>query len=495
MSPAHAPAVVAVDAGSSRLRVSLVALDDGLVLQSGARPTPSAGGELDIGALWSDLIEIVAALDLRGARVMGIGVAAQLGMVIVDDSGRALRPAMLWDDVRAVAEAERLAHALRAEAPSTSGRRITAELPIAKLAWLAAHEPATIGRAARMLSLKDALVQRLTGRAVTDETHASYSGLFNVAARAWSPELAAAADVDGRLLPPALPGTAAVGPLAPEAARQLGLGERTPVAVGGPDGTLGVVGAGGVREGVTVDVAGTTDVLLHTTDRPVPDPAATAVLNAHVVPGLWTTGGPTGLTGGAIEWTAQLLGFATAKDAHEALGPVADALPGAGGLTFRTSLSGTRFPTWDTAQVGAIAGLRPEHGPAHLLRAAQEGAVFTVAEGLDAIRALGLGVEEVVVVGGAAARPAGLQLRSDAWNAPVVSLANAEATTIGAALLAGVAGGAFDDAEAGARALVRRSARHEPRPEPAVVLAGARARWRVAAPAPWRALRDAAPSS
>jgi xylulokinase len=477
VSGADAPAVVAIDAGSSRLRVTLLALEDGSVLQSGARPTHADGGELDVDALWADLVEIMGELDLRGARLVGIGVAAQLGLVVVDADARPVRPALLWGDLRATAEAARLAEALVA---SPAGRRITAELPIAKLRWLAGHEPAALARAAHAFSLKDAIVARLTGAVVTDEAHASYSGLYDVTARRWSAELVAAAGIDGELLPGTLPGFASAGGLSAEFAAATGLATGIPVAVGGPDGTLGLVGAGGVRPGVTVDVAGTTDVLLHTTDRPALDPSGAAVLNAHVIPGLWTTGGPTGLTGGAVEWTARLLGFASAKEADVALPDAeSDALLGAGGVTFVTSLSGTRFPTWQIGQPAGISGLRAEHGRAHVLRAAREGAVFTVADGLDAIAGLGHDIGEVLVVGGAA-RPAGLQLRSDVWNRAVAAPVNTEATTVGAAILAGVAAGELADVTAGADALVRPGPRYVPRPEAGRILAGALTRWQAA---------------
>ncbi|MBB4663854.1 FGGY family carbohydrate kinase [Conexibacter arvalis] len=475
---AATPAVIAVDAGSSRLRVSLVALEDGAVLASEAVPTRSADGELDADAAWRDLVGLLGVLDRAGADVQALGVAAQLGTVLVDERGVPVRPAMLWGDVRAVAEARELEELLDDELRAAIGRRPTAELPVAKLRRLAVREPEALARARWALSFKDALVHRLTGRAVSDAAHASYSGLFDVRARAWAPAVAAAAGVDPALLPPTAPGAAVAGGLDAEVARATGLAAGLPVAVGGPDGTLGALGAGAARAGVTVDVAGTTDVLLHTLDRPLADPARAVVLNAHVVEGLWTVGGPTGPTGGAVEWTARLLGYDDAAAAHAALGAAAEAVAPAAAPLFVTSLAGSRFPTWRTEDTGLLAGMRFEHGPAHVLRAAQEGAAQTVGAGIDALRELGVEIGEVVVVGGAAARPATLQLRSDAWGLPVVGLANREATTVGAAMLAAVAAGRFATLAQAADALVRRAGRHTPRPETAAACEAARLRWR-----------------
>jgi xylulokinase len=204
-----------------------------------------------------------------------------------------------------------------------------------------------------------------------------------------------------------------------------------------------------------------------------------------VLGGLWTTSGPTGLTGGAVEWTARLLGFTSAREAYERLPEAeSDALVGAGGVTFATSLAGTRFPSWQTGRPAAISGLRADHGPAHVLRAAREGAVFTVADGLDAIAALGCEIGEVVVVGGAASRPGALQLRSDAWDATVASPANPEATTVGAAMLAAVAADALPDAQAAAGALIGPVTRYEPRPDARRALAAARGRRHAASTIP-----------
>jgi xylulokinase len=476
------PAVLAVDAGSSSVRASLVDLAEGNVLSTGSVATPSCGPELDLEELWADLVGVVGELDRDAADLRAVAVAAQLGTVLADDRGRAVGPALLWGDQRAAADAERLAESLPSGAAGVVGRRMTAELPIAKVRRLAREEPAVLGRARWMLSLKDALVQRLTGRIATDETHASYSGLFDVRRRRWAADLAAAAKFDPHLLPPVWPATSQIGKVAEDAAAELGVAAGVPVALGGPDGTVGAVGAGAVRAGVTVDVAGTTDVLLHALDKPLMDPSARLVVNAHAAPGTWTAGGPTGLTGGAVEWTARLLRFASVGDAYTALGREIEALrPGSDGPLFLTALGGSRFPTWRSHESGLLARLRPSHGPAHIIRAAQEGAAFTVAEGLDALRQLGASLDEVVVVGGAAARPSTLQLRADAWNLPVVTVSNREATTIGVAMIAGVAGGVFADLEVAERVLVRRAARYEPDASSSVTLADARRLWRESA--------------
>jgi sugar (pentulose or hexulose) kinase len=409
-----------------------------------------------------------------------VGLACQVGTVLVDDRLRPVLPALLWQDRRALAEADALDQELGELGMSISGRRPAPELGAPRVRWIARHEPDAWARTRWVLSLKDFLLARLTGAVVTDATSASYSLLFDVRRRAWSPELASAAAVPLERLPAVLPATEAGGRVTASAA-DTGLPAGLPVAVGGPDGSVAALGAGAVRAGVTVDVAGTTDVLVHVTAAPTLDPTRRSVLNAYLLPGLWTVGGPTGMTSGTIAWLAGILGFATVEAAYAALGAAAAGLPpGADGVTFHPTLSGGRFPTWTSEATGSIAGLRPGHGPAHLLRAAEEGAAFVAREGLAAIESLGIEIGEVRVAGGVARQAAAMQLRADAWGRTVMGIDVPEATTIGAAMLAAVSGGLHPGIEAASDQMVRVGAPVTPNAADAPAWGRAYRRWLAA---------------
>jgi sugar (pentulose or hexulose) kinase len=473
--------LVAVDVGTSSTRVRLIA-PDGAEIDAATCPTrvvTDAPGlaELDADALWDDFVRLTRGLMREGLAVRGVGVTAQLGTMLLDRKGQPAMPAILWADTRAQAEAEELAGRFAAESLQIAGRRITPEMLAPRLAWLARHRPDGLARTVKVVSLKDFLVFRLTGRLLTDETHASYSGLFDVDRRCWSEALVAGFGVDPALLPVVAAAPERAGEVTAKAAEATGLPVGTPVAVGCPDGTAGTVGAGAVRPGVTIDVAGTTDTILHTVARPIRDPEGALIVNAHAVPGLWTAGGPTGLTGGAVAWITQLLGLADHADEKlaEALATIP---PGAGGLAFRGALTGSRFPDWKSTERGAIAGLDLSHGPLHVVRAALEGAAFTVAAGLDVYRRCGCAVEEVVVVGGLAASRPALQLRADCLRVPVVRLDKQEASSVGIAMLAGVSSGVFRDLDKAAAVMVSRAERIEPVPSAAPALEAAYAKWR-----------------
>ena len=346
---------------------------------------------------------------------------------------------------------------------------------------MARHQPEVWARTRWVLSLKDFIVARLTGRPSTDATSASYTYLFDVRHRAWSPELLAAAGAPPDRLPPVLGAHEPGGPIDREVAAATGIPAGTQVAVGGPDGSVAALGSGAVRAGLTVDVAGSTDVLLHVSDRPILDPHQRSVLNAFLLPGLWTVGGPTGLTGGAAAWLAGVLGYDSVEAVYGKLGAAAaEIAPGAAGITFHPALTGERFPTWATGRAGSVSGLRPEHGAAHLLRAAEEGAAFVVREGLDALASLGVEVGEIRVSGGVTRQPAAMRLRASVLRHRLVGVSNPEATTIGTAMLAAVCAGAFATVDQAAAAMVRLQPPVDPDPGAADAYDRAFLRWQAA---------------
>jgi xylulokinase len=477
-------AILALDIGTSRTRARLFDLQ-GEVLDEASRPTAtespfSGAAELDCEALWRDLVETASTVRTAGLEVVALGATAQLGTIFIDESGDALQKAMLWADTRAQAEAQEFEQAFGEAAYAVSRRRMAPELAAPRLLWLSRQRPDVFRRLRRIASIKDFVVEKLTGAVVTDETHASYTGLFDVEKRSWSADLMERAKCDSAMFAPVRTASAKAGGLGKAVATQLGLAPGIPVAIGAPDGTAGTIGAGAIRPGITVDVAGTTDVLLHCLERPVRDPERRLVLNAHAAAGTWAAGGPTGFTGGAVSWALKLLGFQgpaeSQKALHESLSAVA---PGCDGLVFCTSLTGSRFPHWNAGERGALSGIEPRHGPLHVLRAAQEGAAFIVADAVDAIQRCGADVSEVVTVGGLAADRAAIQLRADALDIRIVRLATEEASSAGSAMLSGVCANVYPDLDAAARVFVKVRDTIEPGPA-AAELRLARARWREA---------------
>jgi len=474
--PSDAGGLLGVDVGGSGIRVGFFD-PPSLLRHLVHRPDPGRGEQFDPEQTWQAVASAIRELTAPGLRVAAVGVTAHLATVLVGADGRPAMPAMLWRDNRAWREAEWLSAALGPTLVRVTGRRASPEFAAARMRMLATARPQVLGRTRWLLGLKDYLILQLTDRAGSDPATASYTQLFDVRERRWSARIARECGVPLDILPAVRPGVARLGRVTAAAAGLTGLAPGTPVAVGGPDGSSGALGVGAVRNGVTIDIAGTTDVLLHVTDRPADHGDHGTVLNAHLLPGLWTIGGPTGLTGGGLEWLALTLGHQSTAAAYAALAPVIDAAD-PGELMIRTTLTGRRLPGWNERLRGRIDGISDDHGPAHLMRAAEEGSVFEVRLGIDALRAAGAAFDSVILAGGAALSERAAQLRANVWGVRVAAAAERDASLRGAALAAAVAAGRFADSQQAAAHMVPRMRTHDPDPAAAAATQQRYRRWR-----------------
>lgn len=475
--------LVGLDLGTSRFRA--IGFDDSGARVATAEAAPevrygrNGAVSLDPDAVWAAACEVLRDVSAAAAP-RALGVCAQLAVLGVGAHGQATTPIILWSDQRAAVEAAVIATSLGASGYELARRPIVAELPAAKIRAAITRAPALARRTRAWISLKDYMVLRLTEELVTDPTHASYTGLFDVAARRWSPRLAEAALVDPATLPVVREATELAGRVSPGAARLTGIPAGTPVAVGAPDGTAGAVGAGATKAGVTVDVAGSTDVVFRTVRTPGTPGDRNLIVNAFAAPGLWAVGGATGMTGGAILWLGHLLGYAGAAELREGLRARGCLRASSDGIVFRTELTGGRFPRWQPALRGAISGLRPDHDAGHLLRAAEEGAAFLVGDGLDEIERVTGRVREVVVVGGGSREPGTLELRASAWARRVRTVREPEASALGAALLAAVAAGEEPSLTAAAGRMIASGPKYSGHRSWTAALDRAKAAWRTA---------------
>jgi xylulokinase len=386
------------------------------------RPGPDRA-ETDVVTWRQALDEALAAVApaLTDATVLGLGLSGQMhGAVLVDAAGRALRPALLWADARAVAELD-LWRALPEADRAALANPLVPGMTGPMLAWLARHEPRTVERAAAVLLPKDALRATLVPDLVTDRSDASATLLWDVATDDWSGPAVAAAGVDPALLPAVRRSDEVVGtaPLA---------GGDVPVVTGGADTPLALLAAGTPVAQLNL---GTGAQLL----RPgwVPRPVADPLVHGYAdVTGGWYAMAALQNGGSAWEWVGGVLGMSV-TDLFEA---AAAAPAGAGGVTFRPFLTGERGGVASPSDRGGWSGLHPGTTRADLARAAVEGVVFAIGA---AFRLLDVpDSDEPVVLTGGGARPAVVrQLLADVLRRPVRHLPLRSASAIGAAVLAG----------------------------------------------------------
>jgi xylulokinase len=399
------------------------------------RPGPDRA-ETDVGVWRHAFDEALAAVApaLAGGRVLALGLSGQMhGAVLVDSAGRALRPALLWADSRAAAELD-LWRALPAADLAALANPLVAGMTGPMLAWLARHEPRTLGRAAAVLLPKDALRATLLPdqQPVTDRSDASATLLWDVTTDDWSVPAVAAAAVDRALLPAVRPSDEVLG------AATLPVGD-VPVVTGGADTPLALLAAASPVAQLNL---GTGAQLL----RPgwVPGPVDEPVVHGYAdVSGGWYAMAALQNGGSAWEWVCGVLGMSWAQ-----LFEAAATVPaGAGGVAFRPFLTGERGGVARPSDRGGWSGLHPGTTRADLARAAVEGVAFAIGA---AFRLLDVPEDDdAVVLTGGGARPAVVrQLLADVLRRPVRHLPLRSASAIGAAVLAGRGVGA-DVAPAG----------------------------------------------
>jgi xylulokinase len=288
---------------------------------------------------------------------------------------------------------------------------------------------------------KDYVRLMLTGDKATDASDASGTLAFDVGRRAWSGELLDALELPAAWFPRVHEGTEPAGALRAEVAAELGLPSGLPVAAGAGDNAAAAVGVGVTSAGLASSSIGTSGVVFAPTDGFTPDPSGRVHAFCHALPGAYHLMAVVLSAGGSLRWWRDTLGGAATFD--ELVAEAAAVPPGAEGLLFLPYLTGERTPHLDPEARGAFAGLTIRHGRGHLTRAVMEGVCFALRDGLEVMRRLGMRDEHLRAVGGGARSELWRALQADVLGRPLRRTVADEGPAYGAALLGGVAAGAF----------------------------------------------------
>ena len=382
----------------------------------------------------------LARLDLDALRV---GLSGQMhGLVCLDERDRVLRPAILWNDQRTGVECAEIEERVGLERLiSLTGNRALPGFTAPKLLWLRRHEPDVYRRIRRITLPKDYVRFRLTGEWAIDAADASGTLLFDVAHRRWSDDVLSALEVPREWLPPVY-----------ESTEIAGAGDQQAAALG-----VGVIGSG-----IASIVLGTSGVVLAALPAYAHDSQARVHAFCHAVPDTWEAMGVMLNAAGSLRWFRDTLAPGASFDALTAEAGRWE--PGAEGLNFLPYLQGERTPHADPDARGSFTGLSLRHDRAALVRAVLEGVAYGLRDSLELLRELGVTPEKGRVSGGGARSRLWLEIVASVLGLPVELTVVEEGSAYGAALLAGVAGGAFADAREAVEACVRARETVEPNP-------------------------------
>lgn len=412
-------------------------------------------------ALWwhaaiQSIRDLLAKTAVDPAAIGGIGLTGQMhGLVLLDDEGAVLRPAILWNDQRTGTQCDAMRDRIgKDKLVRITGNDALTGFTAPKLLWVRDVEPSIFDRARHFLLPKDYLRYRLTGDLATDKAGAAGTQLFDLAARDWSQTILDALQIPSSLTVPTHEGPTITGHLTSDAAEATGLAAGTPVMAGGGDQAAGAVGVGAVTEGIVSLALGTSGVVFATTNRPFYEPAGRLHAFCHAVPDRWHLMGVMLSAAGSLRWYRDTV--APGTDYDELLDPTAAVEPGSEGLLFLPYLTGERTPHPDPLARGAFVGLTVRHEHAHMTRAVLEGVAFGLRDSLELMKQAGLSsIDQVRVSGGGARSPIWRQILADVLNAELVTVNTTEGAAYGAALLAGVGAGVWPDVDAACAATIR----------------------------------------
>ena len=451
------PAWLGLDLGTQSVRAMLVA-GDGAILGVGSHRLTSrrdgATHEQNPEEWWQAIAAACRqALDAApaGVSVGGVAVDATSGTVLlVDDSGRALTPGLMYDDTRATAETRRANEAGAAQWAVLGYNKMQPSWGLPKLLWLLSHHR-DLPTGARLTHQSDFINRRLVGASVaTDTSNALKTGVDLVHER-WPQEVFAALGVPETILPPVVRAGTKLGVVGRDAAEETGVPAGTPVLAGMTDGCAAQMGAGALGVGSWNVVLGTTLVLKGVTPDLIKDPGG--VVYSHRSPGgNWLPGGASSTGAGAV--SKEFPGADLDALAAQAAGREPSSV-----TTYPLHARGERFPFIAPEAGGFTLGTPADEGDRYA--GVLQGVAFIERLCFDYLDMLGAPVDgPKVLTGGGAKSRYWCQLRADVLGSPVTLPENAEAA-LGMAVLAASAGRPVAEA---AGAMVRVREVIDPRP-------------------------------
>ncbi|MCL2709045.1 MAG: FGGY-family carbohydrate kinase, partial [Defluviitaleaceae bacterium] len=319
------------------------------------------------------------------------------------------------------------------------GNPMSPSYTLPKILWYKKHRPEVYAKTHKIMQSNGFIAQRLTGRFTQDVSQGYGLQCFDLRMGRFDEALCAEFGIDFKLLPELFPCGEIIGRVSGEAERACGLKKGTPVVAGGLDAACGTLGAGVSRETETQLQGGQAGGMSICVENYAS--SKKLITSFHVIPGRWLVQGGTVGGGGALKWFREH--FACGASFDELTAEAATAPPGCGGLVFLPYMAGERSPIWDPDAKGIFYGLDYSKTRAHMIRAVLEGVAFSLRHNMEAAEAAGARAGELNAMGGASNSPLWMQIKSDVLGRRIQTRASDAATTLGAALLAGVAAKAY----------------------------------------------------
>ncbi len=470
--------LLGMDMGTSSCKITLFK-KNGMVVGSANREYPvyypkQGWAEQNPEDWWIAVCKAIKELlDKTGInpnQIAGIGIDGQSwSAVAVDKSGEVLTNTPIWMDTRATDICNRLNMELgEDEIFKVAGNSVQPFYTTPKILWYQKKLPEVYKSTDKILQSNSFIAFRLTGIATQDISQGYGLHCFDIKKGNWDLHMCKKLQIPESFLPEIYASHDVIGGVTKEAAEKTGLCEGIPVVAGGLDAACGTLGAGVIHPGKTQEQGGQAGGMSICMDEYAADPRL--IVSRHVVPGLWLLQGGTTGGGGVMRWLEKefaqyerSLAGVSGKSSLVRFNELAEMInPGSDGLIFLPYMSGERSPIWDPYAKGVFFGLDYSKTKGHMIRSAMEGVAFSLKHNLDIAEAKGAMVKELLATGGSANSVLWTQIKADITGKPIAVPSSDTATTLGAAILAGVGTGLYKDFEEAVKMTVTITRRQEP---------------------------------
>ncbi len=405
--------------------------------------------------------------------VVGVGIDGQSWSAIaVDQEGKVLTNTPIWMDTRSKKICEELNEKIGEDQIfARSGNSLQPSYTTGKILWYQREMPEVYEKTHKILQSNSYIAFCLTGVMTQDVSQGYGLHCFDMKKGCWDEEMCELLGISPSILPTIYQCHEIVGRVTEKAAKEIGLKVGTPVVAGGLDAACGTLGAGVLHPGETQEQGGQAGGMSICMDEYKADKRL--ILGYHVVPNLWLLQGGTTGGGGVMRWLEKEFadfereeGKRLGKSSLDIFNEIADEVnPGSDGVVFLPYMMGERSPIWDSNAKGIFYGLDFSKTKGHFVRAAMEGVALSLKHNLEVAKEAGADVKVLRAMGGSANSTLWTQIKSDVTELPITVPASDTATTLGAAILAGVGVGLYEDFETAIELTVENRRHHVPNNE------------------------------
>lgn len=456
--------LMGIDIGTSSAKTAIFDEKGNMISLSASSYNPNSMkpgyAEQDPDIWWNavqkTIKESVLKANISSNEIKAIGFSGQMhGLVPLDAENKVVRKAILHCDVRAKDVADDLSNAFRNEQISDIIMNpIFPGFQLVSLCWMRKYEYELFKKIKTVISPKDYVRYRLTGKIGVEHTDASATLLYDMQKENWSKTIFEKLDLDEDLVPKKIYNSYDIaGTVSAEAAALTGLSTNTVVVYGGADQAMHSLGNGVYKSGVMTATIGTGGQVLLVSEKPVFNSELNTHTFRHVKSHTWYGLGAVLHAGSTLNWFRR--NFAKEYDYNELSEMASSISPCSEGLVFFPCMGGERTPYLDPEARGMFSGMSMHHQKRHFVRAIMEGVTFAMKMSIEKMNEIYGRADKLICAGGGVKSRIWTRLQADIYGRDIYISNISEQACLGAAIVASVGCGMFNDIETACEAMIQ----------------------------------------